>query len=134
VHLPVTAGSRLVGILSDTDVLSAFTELFTVRQGARRLEVELPHRPGELGQVVRVIGLDHRISITGMVVSPLESGDGCMAIIHLEVPDASSVVDALRRMGYRAGSPSIAADPDVDLVTAGPAAGTRSRERALAEL
>jgi acetoin utilization protein AcuB len=130
--LPVMDGASLVGMLTEADVLKAFTDLFSAAPGVRRIEVEVPDRPGELGHVVRVIGVDHRINIAGIVVPPLDNRDGCLAIIHLQVPDASRVVNALRRQGYRAGSPSIAADPDADVPVALDA--ERTRERALAEL
>jgi acetoin utilization protein AcuB len=130
--LPVMEDGALVGILTKSDVVEAFTELFCGAPDARRLEVVVPDRPGELGSVVRVIGADHRVNIAGMVVPPLAPGEGCLAIIHLQVPDASRVVDALRRLGYRAGSPSLAADPDTDLQPAYDA--PLRRERALAEL
>jgi acetoin utilization protein AcuB len=130
--LPVTRGSELVGMLTQTDLMTAFTDLFSAPPGTRRLEVEVPDRPGELGHVVRLIGVDHRINIHGVVVPPKDNGDGCLAIMHLQVPDASRLVHALRRAGYRAGSPSIAADPDLDAVAAGDAG--RPRGRALAGL
>ncbi|HSJ26208.1 MAG TPA: CBS domain-containing protein [Longimicrobiales bacterium] len=130
--LPVMEGARLLGILTKADLVSAFTELFSTAPGTRRLEVVVPDRPGELGHVVRIIGVDHRINIAGMVAPPLDNGEGCLAIIHLQVPDASGVVNALRRHGYRVGSPSLAADPDTDL---DPSFATPlPRERALAEL
>lgn len=130
--LPVMDGALLVGVLTEADVLKAFTDLFSAAPGVRRIEVEVPDRPGELGHVVRVIGVDHRINIAGIVVPPLDNRDGCLAIIHLQVPDASRVVNALRCLGYRAGSPSIAADPDADVPVAPDV--ERTRARALAEL
>jgi acetoin utilization protein AcuB len=130
--LPVMDGGEVVGMLTKTDLLRTLTELFNTSPDARRLEVEVPNRPGELGQVVRVIGADHRINISGMVVPPQANGEGCLAIIQLQVPDASRVVHALRRLGYRCGSPTIASDPDYG--GASFAHAPAHRERALAEL
>jgi acetoin utilization protein AcuB len=130
--LPVMEGSEVVGMLTKTDLLRMLSEMFNAAPDARRLEVEVPNRPGELGQVVRVIGVDHRINISGMVVPPLARGGGCLAIIHLQVPDASRIVHALRRLGYRCGAPTIASDPDSGEATFSSA--PVHRERALAEL
>jgi acetoin utilization protein AcuB len=138
--LPVLdAEDRLVGILAETDLLRAFTELFGTGADTRRIEVQMPNRPGELARVVRLIGIEHRVNIAGMVVPPLKDADACVAIMHLQTTEPERVVHALRKCGYRVGAPSIETDPDRDLV---PTEEYRStdpspqalRGRALAEL
>jgi len=112
--LPVVDGEALAGILTETDLLRAFTELFGAHLQSTRLEVQMPNRPGELARVVRLIGIENRVNITGMVVPPLKGGAEAVAIIHLQTPDATSLVYALRKMGYRVGTPSLETDPTVD--------------------
>jgi CBS domain-containing protein len=107
---------RLVGILTETDLLRAFAELFGARTPSRRVEVQMPNRPGELARVVRLIGIEKKINIAGMVVPPLRGGEDCVAIMHLQVEDASEIVHALRKVGYRVGTPSLENDPDADFV------------------
>jgi hypothetical protein len=53
--LPVLEDDRLVGILTETHLLRAFAELFGSRTPSKRLEVQMPNRPGELARVVRLI-------------------------------------------------------------------------------
>ena len=76
----------------------------------------MPNRPGELARVVRLIGIEKKINIAGMVVPPLEGGQDSVAIMHLQVDEPSEIVHALRKVGYRVGSPSLETDPDVDFV------------------
>ncbi|HSJ10385.1 MAG TPA: CBS and ACT domain-containing protein [Longimicrobiales bacterium] len=133
--LPVLDGGTLVGILTETDLLRAFTELFGAGSTSTRLEVEMPNKPGELARVVRLIGIENRVNITGMVVPPLRGGAAALAIIHLQTADPSSIIYALRKVGYRVGSPSIENDPAADVpVTDDEAPRNRSATRALAEL
>lgn len=114
--LPVLEEERLVGILTETDLLRAFAELFGARTPSRRLEVQMPNRPGELARVVRLIGIEKKINIAGMVVPPLKGGEDCVAIMHLQVDDASEIAHALRKVGYRVGTPSLENDPNADFV------------------
>ncbi|HEX2166293.1 MAG TPA: CBS and ACT domain-containing protein [Longimicrobiales bacterium] len=114
--LPVLEDGRLVGILTETDLLRAFAELFGARTPSRRFEVQMPNRPGELARVVRLIGIEKKINIAGMVVPPLRGGEDCVAIMHLQVDDASEISHALRKVGYRVGSPSLENDPDADFI------------------
>jgi acetoin utilization protein AcuB len=133
--LPVMDGPELVGILTDNDVMRAFAELFSSSAQTRRVEAEMPNAPGELARVVHLIGSELRINIAGMVVPQLEDGTRCLAVMHLQVPDASRVVHALRRLGYRAGAPSIATDPDAEPEPERePVAAGAGRLRALVEL
>jgi acetoin utilization protein AcuB len=136
--LPVLEDDRLIGILTETDLLRAFAELLGGRAMSKRVEVQMPNRPGELARVVRLIGIEKRINITGMVVPPLKGDDDCVAIMHLQVDDASEIAHALRKVGYRVGTPSLETDPDADFVPTEeyrrPFRGDPPFGRALAEL
>jgi acetoin utilization protein AcuB len=114
--LPVLDGDRLVGILTETDVLRAFAELFGATEPSTRIEVQMSNRPGELARVVRLIGIEHRINIVGLVVPPMPGGEQSVAIIHLAVEEVGPMVTALRKRGYRVGRPSLESDPEVDMV------------------
>ena len=111
--VPVLEDGRLVCILTETD-LRAFAELFGSRTPSKRLEVQMPNRPGELARVVRLIGIKKIINIAGMVVPPLKVGGDCVAIMHLQVDEPSAIAHALRKVGYRVGTPSLENDADVD--------------------
>ena len=109
--LPVMRDDKLVGILTDTDVMRSFVELFGMSETSRRIEVRIPNRPGELSRVVRAIGVDLRVNITGMVVPPIAGTHDAVAIIHAQTPNVEHVVEQLRRLGYTVGSPSIDLEP-----------------------
>jgi acetoin utilization protein AcuB len=113
--LPIMEDDQLVGILTETDLLRAFAELFAAGPSVR-VEVQMPNRPGELARVVRLIGIEKRINIAGMVVPPLKATGEAVAIMHLQVDDPSEIAHALRRIGYRVGTPSLENDPLVDFV------------------
>jgi acetoin utilization protein AcuB len=105
--LPVMEGDRLVGIITESDLLRAFVELFGTNQPSSRLEVRMSNRPGELARVVRVIGIEMRINITGMVCPPSDGGESMIAIMHVGTLNPSPLIDALRKLGYAVGWPSL---------------------------
>src|SRR5690606_21533784 len=88
--LPVPSDGRLVGILTETDVLRASVELYRSQGPSSRIEVWMRDRPGELARVVRLIGVDFKINMTGLVVPPLSEGEA-LAIIHLQTLDPRDV-------------------------------------------
>lgn len=108
--LPVMDDDRLVGILTETDLLRALVELFGAKQPSSRLEVRMPNKPGELARVVRVVGIEHRINITGLIVTSAEGADESAAIMQLQTLNPSPIIRALRKLGYTVGWPSLEMD------------------------
>lgn len=105
--LPVMENGTLVGILTETDVLRSFVELFGHGVGSSRIEIRMQNRPGELARVVRLIGIDYKVNITGMVVPPLIGTDDSVAIVHIQTLQPEPIIEQLRKLGYSAGSPSL---------------------------
>jgi acetoin utilization protein AcuB len=108
--LPVMSDGNLVGILTETDVLRSFVELFGGGQPSSRLEIRLTNRPGELARVVRTIGIDYKINITGMVVPPLAGTSDSIAIVHVQTLNPTPLIEQLRKIGYQVGWPALDLD------------------------
>ena len=104
--LPVLEGDALVGILTASDLLRGFVDLFGMNRPSSRIEVRIPNRPGELARVVRLIGVEHKINIAGMVVPAVASG-GSLAVIRIQALDPRPVIEGLRGLGYEVGWPAL---------------------------
>lgn len=109
--LPVVdAAGRLVGILSEKDILGAFVEVFTAAGPSSRLEIALADRPGELARAVRVIGEECRLNISSIMVSHGAGPDRRTAVVHVATIDPREVIAALERAGCEVGWPSLEGD------------------------
>ena len=109
--LPVVdAEGALVGLISETDVLRAFVEVFTASGPASRLEVALDDRPGELARAVRVIGEECRLNIASIMVGRASPGARRTAVVHVATIDPREVIATLERNGIEVGWPSLEAD------------------------
>jgi acetoin utilization protein AcuB len=53
--LPVLREGKLVGIITETDILTAFMEFFSARQKGLRITLSVPDREGELAKVAQAI-------------------------------------------------------------------------------
>ncbi len=112
--LPVVSGERLVGMLTTADLLRAFVELFGVNRPSSRIEVRMPNRPGELARVVRLIGVDARLNISGIVLAGSQ-GSHATAVLRVQTVDPRGVIESLRRLGYQVGWPALdMAPPSLD--------------------
>lgn len=109
--LPVTdADGRLLGIVTETDILRCFAELVGGGAPSTRLEVEMPERPGELARAVGIVGGDLRINLTGILIPPGQRGTSRCVVMHLATIDPREAIAALEAAGYRVGWPSLEAD------------------------
>ncbi len=108
--LPVVEDGETVGILTESDLLRAFVDLMVGREPHTRIELLAPNRPGELARVVRLIGIDHGINITGVVVPPSRS-DRALVVLHLETDSVDDLLENLRQLGYDAASPALPERP-----------------------
>jgi acetoin utilization protein AcuB len=104
--LPVLEGDDVVGILTASDLLRGFVDLFGMNRPSSRIEVRIPNRPGELARVVRLIGVEHKINIAGMVVPAVSPGVS-VAVIRIQTLDPRPVVEGLRGLGYDVGWPAL---------------------------
>ena len=112
--VPVLDNDRLVGILTESDLLRALVELFGAHHPFARLEIRMPNRAGELARVVRVIGIEHKVNISGLIVPPSEGETYSTAIFQLVSTDPLPIIATLRKLGYKVGWPAIDLDPDAD--------------------
>jgi acetoin utilization protein AcuB len=109
--VPVMEDDAMIGILTETDLLRSFVQLFGSRDTTSRIEVRMPNKPGELARVVRLIGIENRVNICGMVVPPV-TGDESIAIMHLQTAEPRRIIESLRKMGYAVGLTALDVDPD----------------------
>jgi hypothetical protein len=67
----------------------------------------MQNRPGELARVVRLIGIEYKINITGMVVPPLKGTSEAVAIVHIQTLEPQHIIEQLRKLGYQVGWPAL---------------------------
>ena len=95
--LPVMDGEKLVGIITVTDVLSAFIEVLGLKMGGLRITVDIPDVPGALAQMARAVPPANIVSI-----ATAAHLDGYQRLVLRVVgEDVEGVPDRLRAAGER---------------------------------
>ena len=109
--LPVVdAHGRLLGMISETDVLTAFAEVLSAGGPSSRLELSISDRPGELAGMLHVLGDALKLNVTSLMVLPQGEGGRKTAIVHVDTIDPREAIAALERAGAVVGWPSLEAD------------------------
>ena len=96
--LPVTDGGRLVGIVTETDLLELFIEALGALEPSSRLDVALGDRPFALAEIVDVI------EATGAPISSIvtlaRQGRQKEAVIRVATINPGPAIEALEARGY----------------------------------
>ncbi|MBT9173197.1 MAG: Inosine-5'-monophosphate dehydrogenase [Syntrophomonadaceae bacterium] len=100
--LPVVSNGMLVGIITETDIFTAFLEMLGVNRGGLRLTLELPDRQGTLAEVAEVFR-SSAVNVVSVAVLPSEPGKNVgLSVWRLQgCSNTGLLLDMLREKGYR---------------------------------
>ncbi len=97
--LPVTETDRLVGIITETDILGVLVDVMGIREPSVRIEITLPDRPGALAEVTRIIST-HQVNISSTVTMPHWESGKRLAIIRLKTINPQPILKDLAAAGF----------------------------------
>jgi acetoin utilization protein AcuB len=96
--LPVTEGDRLVGIVTETDVLQLFVRALGVLEPSSRLDVILRDQAAGLGELVRAVE-EAGIRIASVMTLAMPTGER-EVVLRLATINPGPAVKALQAKGY----------------------------------
>ena len=97
--LPVTEADRLVGIITETDILGVLVDVMGIREPSTRIELALPDRPGALAEVARIIQA-HGVTIASLITMPDEESGLPLVVIRLKTMNPQPILADLAGAGY----------------------------------
>ncbi|NJD62356.1 MAG: CBS domain-containing protein [Deltaproteobacteria bacterium] len=97
--LPVVEEGRLVGILTETDILDAFIEAMGVSGPGYRMELSLPNRPGMLFEVLKLMK-DFEANVVSVATAAHDDTDRKILILRLEAKNYKVLKAAVKKAGF----------------------------------
>lgn len=97
--LPVVQDGKLVGILTETDILDAFIESMGVSGPGYRVELGLPDQAGMLFEVTKLLK-DFDVKIVSVATAAHEEPGKKTLILRLETKRYKVLKAALKKSGY----------------------------------
>jgi acetoin utilization protein AcuB len=98
--VPVVGRGKLVGILTETDVLSVFIEMLETIQASSRLDVVLGDKPSALDEVYRLLQ-SSQARVISVSMSPEETAGPPIYSFRIERTPVEPLVHKLEKAGYR---------------------------------
>ena len=97
--LPILDGEKLLGIITETDILDLFVDLFGVKTPGTRITLALQDAPGILHDVLEVVKR-HNVNLIS-VVTPSYTIEGKRIVaIRIQTLDYDKIVEGMKTSGY----------------------------------
>ncbi|MDQ0208150.1 CBS and ACT domain-containing protein [Alkalicoccobacillus murimartini] len=103
--LPITEEDRLVGMVTETDLLHTFVELMGADQPSTQIDVEVSNSPGQLASIA-IIFKEFDINIHSVMVYPSESEQTKTLLFRAQTIDARHVIKAIEEAGFNVKGPT----------------------------
>jgi acetoin utilization protein AcuB len=97
--LPVVDAGRVVGILTETDILDAFIEAMGVSGPGYRMEIALPNRPGMLFEVLKLMK-DFDANVVSVATAAHDDTDRKILILRVETRNYKLLKAAIKKAGF----------------------------------
>lgn len=101
--LPLVEGDQLYGIITETDILAHFVDIFGLRQKGTRLTVALEDKPGAMIGILQVLK-DHNINVISIVAPSFIADGKRLMVLRIETEMYENIVQELEKGGYEVPS------------------------------
>lgn len=110
--LPIVSQGKLVGMITESDLLYKFIELTGVHQPGSQLEIRVPNKTGILFEVSKVF-YEHNMNVVSVLVYPdKKSIEHKILVVRVKTMNPLKVIDSLKTAGFEVLWPSL---PDTNL-------------------
>ncbi|WP_164217288.1 acetoin utilization AcuB family protein [Virgibacillus sp. YIM 98842] len=109
--LPVIRDNKLVGIVTEKDMLYTLIQLTGTHVQSSHIEVKVPHRPGILPEVTAIFG-KRKTNIVSVLVYPYKSDpDYKILVFRVQTMNPLPIIQDLREAGYELMWPNNIPEP-----------------------
>lgn len=109
--LPVVSDNKLVGIITEKDMLYTLIQLTGTHVQSSHIEVKVPHRPGILPEVAAVFG-KRKLNITSVLIYPYKKDPNYKVLVfRIQTMNPLPVIKDLREAGFELMWPNNIPEP-----------------------
>ncbi|KEO85030.1 acetoin utilization AcuB family protein [Tumebacillus flagellatus] len=98
--LPVVSKGRVVGIVSERDILNTLVEMMGVNCPTSRIEVEVPDKPGMLADIADLLRA-RRLNTSTVLVFPSTTEGFKTLVFRVATMDPRRFIQDIQNAGYR---------------------------------
>ncbi|MGG3466380.1 acetoin utilization AcuB family protein [Neobacillus pocheonensis] len=105
--IPIINGQKLVGIVTETDLLRTMVELTGAHQPGSQIEIKVPNLAGKLSDITAVIK-NRKANILSVLVYPDKSDDQFkILVIRVQTMNPTALIQDLKEAGHHVLWPNL---------------------------
>ncbi|MRG87723.1 acetoin utilization AcuB family protein [Salinibacillus xinjiangensis] len=105
--VPVTQNDKLIGIITEKDVLYTLIQLTGIHEQSSQIEIRVENKIGTLPKVTNVIG-EYKLNISSVFIYPDQKDPSKKIIVfRIQTMNPMPVIQALNQKGYEVLWPNI---------------------------
>jgi acetoin utilization protein AcuB len=97
---PVVEGGRLVGMVTESDIVRLMTRVLGVREKGKRIDIKGSKNFGDMKRIMEILD-EHKIILLSMMTLPPEhEDDDWLVVLRLKSEDAEPIAKDLKSSGF----------------------------------
>jgi len=104
--LPITEDGKLVGIITETDVLHTLVVLMGANQPSSHIQVKVENVTGRLADVSAIFK-EKKVNITSVLVVPCKDPNYKVLAFRIQTIDPRGIISAIEKEGYEVVWPKV---------------------------
>lgn len=97
--LPIVNGGKLVGIITETDLLHTLIQLTGAHQPGSQIEIKVPNEAGMLSKAASIISNRH-VNIASVLLYPDSDPNYKILVFRVQTMNPINLIHDLKKAGY----------------------------------
>ena len=98
--MPVVSDNKLIGIVTETDLLHTYVELTGANQPGSQIEVKVKNRPGTLSQIAAIIK-KHNANVNSIFIYPYKDEPASkVLVLRVQTMNPAKIINSFSEEGF----------------------------------
>jgi len=97
---PVMEDNRLVGMVTESDIVRLMTRVLGVREKGKRIDIKTSNEFGNMKKIIDILDKNKTVLLSMMTVPPQHEDDDWLVVLRLKSEDAEPIAKDLKSSGF----------------------------------
>jgi acetoin utilization protein AcuB len=97
---PVVENGKMVGIVTESDIVRIMTRVLGVREKGTRIDIRASNEFGNMQSIMKILDKHKTVLLSTMTLPPGENGEQWLVVLRLKSENAAHIVEDLKSAGF----------------------------------